>query len=152
MKVRHNVNGRVLSDILVTEIVATVNYAAGAISGAQIPPQSGIGPPQNVGIKSVMRLKSPPPSPEGGPPGVRTGNLRTSIGITLAQRAKGAKAIAVVGTPVKYAKFLEFKKGRGRRPFVQAGIDSADGAIRQRIAKMRVRLDRAFARRVRRLS
>jgi len=149
-RVQHNFSGRQAGSILRDEIVAVVNYAAGAISGAQIPPQSGIGPPQNVGIKTVFRGKSPPPSAPGGPPAVRTGMLRDSFGIVLAKKTKKGPVIAVVGSDTKYARPLDQAKDpKRRRPFMQAGIDSAQPSIKQRIARMRPRLDRVFKQKVR---
>ncbi len=148
--VKHNFSGDQAGKIIRDEIVAVVNYSAGAISGAQIPPQSGVGPPQNVGIKTVFRGKSPPPSSPGGPPAVRTGMLRDSFGIVLAKKKNKGPVIAIVGTDTKYALPLDqAKNANRRRPFMQAGIDSGQPAIKERIKRMRPRLDRVFKMKVR---
>ena len=133
--------------------MAVVNYAAGAIAGAQIPPQGGIGPPQNVGIKTIFSGKSPPASAPGTPPGVRTGMLRNSIGITLATKRKGTKSVtAIAGTDAKYARALDLARDqKRRRPFMMAGIRSAENSIEGRIARIPKRLGAALRKRVKRL-
>ncbi len=76
------------------------------------------------------------PSPAGGPPGVDTGRLRTSI--THEVERSGKEIIGRVGTNVDYAIPLEYGTSRmAARPFLRVGLNKNIPKIRQLFRRKR---------------
>lgn len=112
-------------------MVALVNFASGAISGASLANEY-------VGMKKVLnQYKSTKgnPAPVGGPPGNLTGTLIRSWGTRPAGKIKG-RIVGKAGTDVAYAPIHEYGLNGRPRPFMQAGIDSAKPAIAKRLRKI----------------
>jgi hypothetical protein len=127
---RHNVNAAKVSEIFHREIVDMTNDIAEAIAGGQAGGRM-------IGIASIFKAKSPPPSTAPDPPGVRTGSLRRSFRTRVKSVERG-RVVVAAGTDTKYAKPLEFGSRRGLepRPFMAKGIRSAGPYIAKRIAKV----------------
>ena len=125
---RHNFDGDMVNEIIETRLLKLLNDTAEALAGANV---GGY----RAGIAYVFDKKSPPPAPEGGPPGVRTGTLRRSFR-TRPAKGKGKKLVSVAGTDVEYAVFHEYGRGVPRRPFMEAGIKTAVPLVRRMIRKV----------------
>ena len=70
------------------------------------------------------------PSPPGGPPGVDTGRLRTSITHEVEETIN--EIVGRVGTNLDYAIFLEYGTSRmAARPFLRPGLAKNIPAIKQ---------------------
>tara|TARA_R100000388_G_scaffold93224_1_gene77473 strand:+ start:369 stop:836 length:468 start_codon:yes stop_codon:yes gene_type:complete len=140
-KVTTNFRAKTVNQAVTDETVNVINFIASAVTGARLKGK-GSAPDKTVGIKSMFTHDSSigRPSKAGTPPGVLTGTLRRSF-TTKAARKMGKRVIAQGGTNVLYARIHEFGLGRHpRRPFMEAGIDSARGVITNRIGRMGKRI------------
>jgi phage gpG-like protein len=141
-KVTHNVDARAVSKIMKKEIVAMVNDVAEAFAGAEADGEL-------VGVVSVLAAagKSPPPSNPGDPPNWRTGTLARSWR-TRKAKPSDKMVVAVAGTNVKYAEWLENgTKRNGKtfmaaRPFMAKSVKSMEAYGKRRLKKAQTKIRR----------
>ena len=124
--IRTNFSGKVISDAMTKALIRFVSDAADMVAGAKAGKSGPL-----VGISSVFVKKSPPPSPVGQPPGVRTGTLLRSWRTRPGRKVKG-RGVAVAGSNVPYARAHEYGIGVPERPYMQKGINSAKPEIAKR--------------------
>ena len=131
---RHNFDADAVARIFREEATALATDLAEAFAGAETGGEV-------VGVIGVLSKagKSPPPSNPGDPPNWRTGTMAQSWRTRV--KKDGDPIVAVAGTNVKYAQWLETgTKRNGKphmlaRPFVGAAMDSMEPYAEKRIAK-----------------
>jgi len=126
---RHNFDADAVARIFREEATALATDLAEAFAGGEA---NG----DVIGVVGVLQKagKSPPPSNPGDPPNWRTGTMARSWRTRV--KGKGDPIVAVAGTNVKYAEWLE--NGTKRmlpRPFLGLAMDSIEPYVARRIAQ-----------------
>lgn len=138
MASKHNFRAKTINDAMLGELVNLANR---------------VGEFYSIKLKDTINQgKSPPSSPPGGPPYVRTGTLLRSFRTRPAKRI-GKRVVLTLGTNVLYARPLEYGTTRmAARPYFGPTVrDSANRArVDREVAKVGARVRAAIRRSARR--
>ena len=134
MASKHNFRSKAITDAMVGELINLANR---------------VGEFYSIQIKDTINQgKSPPSSPPGGPPYVRTGTLLRSFRTRPAKRI-GKRVVLTLGTNVLYARPLEYgTRNMAARPYFGPTVrDSGNRAkVDREIAKVGARVRAAIRR------